>query len=161
MTAISEIAPERDGLIQGALPRIDYRDAFAAPLPAGRFAGIDELARAYFLAQPAWLRAISMNLPGRQALERQLAATTFAVGESIGSWRIWERGADEIVFGESLGFMTYRFSLALRRDEGGESLIAATVASTPGALGKAYFRVVRLLHKRFVRLTLRYALAAR
>jgi hypothetical protein len=159
MIEIREIQPVTDALIQSALPDADYHDAHEVKITSGRFTTIEEFARAYFLAQPAWLRTISMNQPSRAKLERTVNIAKFEPGESIGSWRIYMRNADEIVFGESLGFMTYRFSLRLKRGTDTDTIIASTVAKMNNPLGKMYFAIVRLVHKRFVRLSLANALS--
>lgn len=160
MIDIREIPPLPDALVQSALPAIDYRDALTATIAAGRFSTIVDFARAYFLAQPAWLRTVSMGQPSRAKLERAVNAATFEPGEAIGSWKIYQRNADEIVFGESLGFMVYRFSLSLKHDTQSDTVIASTVAKLNDRFGKLYFSIVKLMHKRFVKLTLTNALAA-
>ncbi|OGQ21516.1 MAG: hypothetical protein A3I05_03680 [Deltaproteobacteria bacterium RIFCSPLOWO2_02_FULL_44_10] len=156
---IKEIAPLPDTLVQSALSGADYRDAFAVDVPSGRYATITDFARAYFLAQPAWLRIISMNQLSRTKMEQNVKSAKFAPGEAIGSWKIYARNDHEIVFGESLGFMTYRFSLSLKQGSQTDTVMASTITKINSRFGKIYFFLVRLLHKRFVRLTLRYAIS--
>ena len=86
--------------------------------------------------------------------------TRFEPGEAIGAWIIYHRNADEIVFGESLGFMTYRFSLSLKHDTQSDTVVVSTVAKLNDRFGKLYFSIVKLMHKRFVKLTLTNALTA-
>ncbi len=160
MIGLREISPLSDALVQTALLNVDYRDAIAATISAGRVATVVDFARAYFLAQPAWLRTVSMNQPSRSKLERAVSAAKFEPGESIGSWKIYQRNADEIVFGESLGFMTYRFSLSLKHAAQSDTIIASTVAKLNDRFGEMYFSIVKLMHKRFVKLTLTNTLTA-
>jgi hypothetical protein len=157
---IREVEPAPDSLVAHALPRIDYRDAIRAYLTKGRFADIDAFVRRFFLSQPVWLRAISMNTPSRARLARAVAATRFEAGDRIGSWRVYDRNQEEIVFGESLGFMMYRLSLRLEQGPEEDAVEASTVVQLSGRLGRVYFAIVRLLHKPFVRTTLRNALRA-
>lgn len=162
MIEIQEISPLSDTLVQAALPDVDYRDALVTRISSRRFATIVDFARAYFLAQPVWLRTISMNQFSRAKIEQAVSMAKFEPGEAIGSWKIYHRNADEIVFGESLGFMTYRFSLCLKHNTYSDSdtIIASTVAKLNNLFGKMYFSIVRLMHKRFVRLTIINTLSA-
>jgi hypothetical protein len=157
---IHEVDPAPDALVAQALPRIDYRDTIQARLAHGRCADIDTFARRFFLAQPAWLRTVSMNTPSRARMAQTVATTRFAAGDQIGSWRIHDRNGDEIVFGESLGFMQYRFSLRLKRGPADDTVEASSVVQLNGRRGRVYFAVVRLLHKPFVRMMLRNTLRA-
>ena len=155
-----DITPLPHSLVFSALPEPDYRDALAAEIPAGTYATITDFARSFFLAQPSWLRAISMNLLSQSKMQEAVTRTNFKPGDAIGSWKIYAENADEIVFGEALGFMTYRFSLSLKRGAPSDTIVASTIAKTNSRFGKVYFSLVKLVHKYFVRLTLRYALSA-
>lgn len=157
---IREVDPPADALVARALPRVDYRDAIQARITKGSLADIDAFARRLFLSQPAWLRAISTNVPSRARMAQILGATRFAAGDRIGSWRVYDRGRDEIVFGESFGFMEYRFSLRLREGAESDAVEAASVVQLSGRTGRAYFAVVRPLHQPFVRTMLRNTLWA-
>jgi hypothetical protein len=151
---VHDVDPASDSLVARAFPKVDYRDAVRAGLPKGRFMDINAFARQYFLAQPAWLRTISMNTPQRSKIVRAVEQTRFQVGDRIGSWQVHDRNEEEIVFGESLGFMQYRFSLRFRPGAEADAVEASTAVRLTGRLGLVYFAIVRLLHKRFVRQTL-------
>ena len=155
---IREIEPPAGMLVQAALPDADYCDAHEARTTPRRFDSITAFSRAFFLAQPAWLRTISMGVPSRSKMEQILATTKFAPGEKIGSWEIFDRDENEIVFGESLGFMSYRYSMCLKHESDADLVTAATVVRLNSGFGKAYFSIALLLHKRFLRLILKNAL---
>ena len=156
-----EVEPAADALVRTALPEPDYRDALRVRVPAGLFSDIDDFAKSFFLAQPFWMRTISMNLPSRAKLENAIEQAGFGPGEKIGSWRIYERNENEIVFGETLGFMTYRFSLRFTETNGEGTVEASTVARLSNILARVYFSVVRLVHKPFIRMALISALKSK
>jgi hypothetical protein len=151
---LQEITPDTKTLVYNALPDSSYHDAIEGQLTPGRFATIDNFCRQYFQAQPLWLSTVSMNVTSRAKLGQMIAGTHFQPGESIGSWKIYDRNKNEIVFGEQLGIMTYRFSLRLEHDAEVDRVIASTSARMNNTFGRFYFSLVRLIHKRFVRLTL-------
>lgn len=74
--------------------------------------------------------------------------------------RAYRRDAREIVFGEPLGFMTYRFGLCYEPGEAVDRLEAVTVARLNSGLGRMYFALVCLVHKRARPQTLRPVHAA-
>ncbi len=155
LTSIQEQPPPTASLAVQDLPQSDYNDTFAAQLPPGEVATVDDLARRFFEAQPGWLRAISMHVPRRTTLDATLAATTFAPGQRVGAWHVRARNEREIVFGESLGFLTYCFTLRLDHSNALDRVTAATRARFDSPFGRFYFSVVRGMHRIFVRMTLR------
>ena len=155
---LQEAEPAADALVRTAFPEPDYQDAFRASIPSGRFSNIDHFVKVFFLAQPGWLRTISMGVPSRAKLEKVIQQKGFRPGEKIGGWRIYDRNQNEIIFGESMGFMEYRFSLRLSEAAGSVIIEASTVVSINSAVGRFYFSLVRLAHKPFVRKALTNAL---
>jgi hypothetical protein len=77
----------------------------------------------------------------------------------VGSWEVVERSDDEIVFGDSLGFMQYRFSFRRIDDEHIEA--ATAVRYRWRRTGRFYFALVRPFHRRFVAHALARVAAAR
>jgi hypothetical protein len=152
--------PGASPLLRATLARIDHQDEIVAPMGRGAFPTIDALAAHFCLAQPAWLRLVSMNVLSRSRLVRDLARTRLERGDRVGSWRVHAKGPDEVVFGEDLGFMRYRFGLRWSRAGGVDELRAVTAIELRSWLGRLYFRVVRLVHERFVRCAVRNAVEA-
>jgi hypothetical protein len=150
---IKETEPNQTSLVYNAFEKIDYRDAFKVSFDKGRFVNIDEFASQYFRSQPLWLRLISMNSFSKEKMEESLKKSNFQIGTNIGSWKIFNRNENEIVFGESMGFMDYRFSMRLDKNTI-DDLEVSTVVTLNSFTGKYYFAVVKLMHKKFVKLSL-------
>ena len=133
----------------------DYRDGFRVET-GGRYATVADFATAYFLNQPRWLSLVSMNLASRQKLKAAIANTDgYQIDTAIGSWKVYDRTEDEIVFGDNMGFMEYRFSFRL--DAAGFVEASTAVKYGWGGAGRFYFAIVKPMHKRFVPISLRAA----
>ncbi|MCF6244490.1 MAG: DUF2867 domain-containing protein [Sulfurovum sp.] len=141
-------------LVNTSLPQIDYSDCFMQHIDKEHFTSIDTFVKAYFESQPRWLVAISMNILSKSRMKKDLKDNHFSVNDNIGAWKIYIRDDKEIVFGDDMGFMEYRFSMQL--DD--TLLRCATVVQYKGQLGKYYFSFVKLLHQKFVLLSLSYPL---
>ena len=77
-------------------------------------------------------------------------------GPQVGSWQVYKRSDDEIIFGDDMGFMEYRFSFYM--DELGNVEAGTAVKFKWARLSRCYFGLVKPLHRRFVPLSLRAAL---
>lgn len=143
-------------LVSTTLPQIDYSDCFMQKVDKKYFTSIDTFVKAYFESQPRWLAAISMNIFTKTRMQKALKDNHFKVDDNIGAWKIYLRDDKEIVFGDDMGFMEYRFSMRLD----GELFQCATVVQYKGKFGKFYFSFVKLLHQKFVLLSLSYPLRA-
>jgi len=141
-------------LVSSALAHIDYSDCFTTVIDTKRFNTIDTFVKCYFETQPRWLAMISMNLFSKKSMKNALKDNHFTTDEYIGSWKIYMRDNNEIVFGDDMGFMEYRFSMRIDDD----TLYVATVVQYKGKMGKYYFTFVKLLHQKFVLLSLTYPL---
>lgn len=141
-------------LVSSALAHIDYSDCFITYIDVQRFSTIDTFVKRYFETQPRWLAMISMNLFSKASMQKALKDNHFTTEEHIGNWKIYKRDNNEIVFGDDMGFMEYRFSMRIDND----TLRVATVVLYKGKMGKYYFAFVKLLHQRFVLLSLTYPL---
>ena len=148
---IAETGPREDTLVYGALPDIGYRDGFEVHYPSVTFANVDDYARRYFLAQPPWLSLLSMHLGSREKIARALDDGGLRLGTSVGGWTIHLRDESEIVFGQDMGFMEYRFGM---RWVDPASTFVSTVCQFKGRTGAAYFAVVKHFHRPFVRYSL-------
>ena len=141
-------------LVSTALAHIDYSDCFTTVIDTKKFHTIDTFVQRYFSTQPRWLAMISMNLFSKASMQKALKDKHFTVGEHIGNWKIYLRDDKEIVFGDDMGFMEYRFAMHIDDD----LLCVATVVQYKGKMGKYYFAFVKLLHQKFVLLSLTYPL---
>ena len=151
---MKKIPLTQDMLVSTALEQIDYSDCFVENIDIKQFKTIDEFVQKYFETQPRWLALISMNMYSKRGMQKALEDNSFSVDDSIGSWKIYLRDNKEIVFGDDMGFMEYRFSMRLDADR----LRVATIVQYKGKMGKYYFSIVKLLHQRFVWLSLTYPL---
>ena len=149
---ITPAEPTPDTLVAHAYASPDYRDAFV--IHGCETASIEEFATEYFLAQPRWLATVSMNLRGHDSVAVAVADANYAEGDRVGSWQLHGRADNEIMFGEHMGFMEYRFSM-LRHDDG--RIEASTTVQYRKRFGSIYFGVVKPFHTRFVQLGLRHA----
>lgn len=57
-SSVTEVAVPRDGLLAGALPRVEYADAYRGPLPAGRRFTPTTAARLVFGSAPRWITTL-------------------------------------------------------------------------------------------------------
>ena len=145
---IKEITPTHDTLASQEFSHIDYHDSFEVK---GEFADIEAFASHYFLSQPSWLSLVSMNLFSTKSIQKAINQSAFKKESAIGSWKIYTRDDNEIVFGDDMGFMEYRFFM-LWVDE--TTVRVGTVVQYKGRFGKYYFALVKLMHKKFVRMSL-------
>lgn len=149
---ITPCTPTPHTFIAGAYEQPDYNDAYIVG-----DANVDDVATfatQFFLSQPAWLAKASMNTPKRQQRIDAIATGDYEVGSAVGTWKVHGRNNDEIVFGEHMGFMEYRFSF-LRRPDG--RVEASTSVQYVRRFGRIYFAIVKPFHIRFVKLALRNA----
>ena len=135
-----------DGLAAGALPRIDYSDAFAVERRRETPADPQVWADAIFHSPPAWVAAL-MGL--RQAL---VGLVGIERGSSE-SFAVLARGGDEVLLGSDSGHLDFR---AVVRTEP-ERVVLSTVVQLNNLRGRAYFGLVRLVHPLVVRSMLRRA----
>jgi hypothetical protein len=145
---IREIIPTLDTLASKEFRHIDYHDSFAVK---GAFEDVDAFATRYFLSQPSWLSLVSMNLFSKDSIQKAIDKSAFKKESAIGVWKIYTRDDKEIVFGDDMGFMEYRFFM-LWVDE--TEVRVGTVVKYKGRFGKYYFAMVKLMHKKFVRMSL-------
>ncbi len=151
---MKKISLTKDMLINTALEQIDYSDCFVENIDIIQFETIDIFVKKYFETQPRWLAMISMNIFSKRGMQKALKNNFFTVNNSIGSWKIYLRNDKEIVFGDDMGFMEYRFSMRLDNNR----LRVSTIVQYKGKMGKYYFSIVKLLHQKFVLISLTYPL---
>ena len=152
---IFTVKPTSGTLVEGQFDTDDYRDAFLVPT-AGRYRDVGEFATFYFLHQPVWLSFVSMNLPSKQRLTKALGDASFQPGSTVGSWKVHARNDREIVFGDHMGFMEYRFSFLMTDD--GDVEASTAVKYRWRRLSALYFTLVKPMHRKFVPISLKAAL---
>ena len=147
---IKEQEINKNTLAYKEFEHIDYADCFV--LNNIKYNNIDDFAKNYFLSQPLWLNIISQGVFSKKSIEDKINISNFGKDTSIGSWKIYNRDENEIVFGDDMGFMEYRFTMIYNKDE--NNVQVATVVQYKGSMGKYYFSIVKLLHKKFVMMSL-------
>ena len=149
---IAPTEPTTGTLIEAAYLAPDYRDAYLVESNHG--VRIEDFATGFFQSQPRWLAKVSMNLGDAISRTDAIADGTYAQGSSVGSWKVHGRSPNEIMFGEHMGFMEYRFSI-LQRPDG--NIEAATSVKYLKRFGHIYFGVVKPFHIGFIKVALRNA----
>jgi hypothetical protein len=147
---IIESDPRKHSLVSTIYDSPDYLDRFVAEVEPNRFATVDEVATAWFIEQPAWIRLISTNTFSTRRISNAVSSGRFQSGTSVGSWQVIDRNDNEIVFGDDMGFMQYRFAFHL--NETADAIEAATAVRYlwPRA-GRFYFMLAKPVHRRFIR----------
>jgi hypothetical protein len=137
-------------LIAGALPRIDYADAFSTPLPTGMTTA-EQLLRACF-GKPSRseraLFAVRDTFAGAAGLKTAVGPASpspqrlpLPIGNVIAKRR------DEILWGLDDKHLNFRSSFIAR--DGLASVV--TVVQLHNRLGRAYFTLIKPIHKLIIR----------
>lgn len=136
-------------LIEACYEAPDYRDAYLVGGPG--IERVEDFATRFFLSQPKWLAKVSMNLGDKESRRSAIDGRDYPKGSAVGTWRVHERNDNEIVFGEHMGFMEYRFSFLLRSDG---RIEASTAVRYLKRFGRFYFAIVKPFHIGFVKVAL-------
>jgi hypothetical protein len=141
-------------LIATALPRIDYADAFSAPLPTG-VANAEQLLRAC-LGKPSRsghaLLAVRDAFAGAAGLKtaesHDPAATTMRARQlPLPIGHVIAERSDEILWGLDDKHLDFRSSFIVRDGMG----IVVTIVQFHNRLGRTYFAIIKPFHKMIVR----------
>ena len=140
-----------DSLVAQALDRIDYSDAFSAPLPSG-VTTAEQLARAIFdRPAPRWVRALfAIRTVGARLVGLKTAPSperSQPRADYIPIGHIYATRDDEVLFGLDDKHLDFRGSFLIR---GGQAIMATTV-KIHGTLGRVYFALVKPFHGIIVR----------
>lgn len=146
---VEATAPSPATLVGASYDDPEYRDAYL--IRTNGEVTVEDFATGFFLSQPTWLARVSMNLGGKQSRRSAIGESDYAIGSTVGSWKVRERAHDEIVFGEHMGFMEFRFSVYLRPDG---DIEASTVVKYLNRFAPIYFTVVKPFHRGFIRIAL-------
>jgi Protein of unknown function (DUF2867) len=163
-----------------SLPRIDFADAFACPLPvlpSGEVHDLDALARAIITTRPGWVDGIfklrdlavrPLRLKTARTI-RELAPDSVGVvddrelrnGSRLGFFRVIDRAKDDLLLGEDDSHLVFRASVQLtdqdtnpERDALGVKKICTLTFTTTvqfkNRVGRLYFVPVKPGHKLIV-----------
>ncbi len=128
-------------LLDGALPRVDWSDAYAVPVPIdGPRHDPQEWADAIFSAPPPWVRAlfgvrqVLVRLVGIEPGGRDVFATV--------DWR-----PDEVLVGVDQQHLGFRASVLVEPGR----VVLSTVVQLRNRRGRAYSSLVRRIHPWVVR----------
>ncbi len=146
--------PAANSLAASIYEAPDYLDCFVVDAPTGRFESVDDVATAWFTEQPWWLRMVSTNTLTKSRVVEAISTDRYRVGTKVGSWQVIDRNDDEIVFGDDMGFMQYRFSFRLEANADQVEATTAVKYLWPRT-GRLYFALVRPFHQRFIKLLLK------
>ncbi len=141
MTRVRAVALPDTPLISGALPRVDWSDAYVVPIPdAARGADAQVWADAIFHEAPPWVRVLFVV---REALVK-------VVGIERGGAHVFDtvsRTKSEVLLGADQEHLGFRASVLTETDR----VVLSTLVQLRNRRGRAYFAVVRLIHPWVVR----------
>jgi hypothetical protein len=151
--------------LNGMYQRVDLADSYAVTLPPGTVHDPELLARCIFERPAPWMRALlgirdfAVRAFGLKTV-RDLRKETGAGVQRIGFFRVYFRGADEIVLGEDDRHLDFRLSVLLQvapQPEQGTLLVMSTVVHCHNKLGHVYLFVIAPFHRLLSRAVLRRA----
>ena len=67
--------------------------------------------------------------------------------------KIFNRNKNEIVFGDDMGFMEYRFSMLYNPNT--NRVEVSTLVHYKSIMGKYYFALIKFMHKKFIIISLK------
>jgi len=138
-------------------------DAYEIRLPDDAVADPEALARFVFAHQAPWV-GVAMRMRDGVMGRFGLKTAKWLKGTSdrrVSIFRIYERGADEIVLGEDDRHLDFRISVlrSVRATHGQEHpyLTLSTVVHCHNALGRSYLAIIAPFHRAIVQSALRRA----
>ncbi len=127
-------------LLAGALPHVDWSDAYAVQVPGGARGDPQHWADAVFHSPPWWIRVL-FGL--REVVVR-------IVGIEGGNSHVFDTvssSADEVLLGTDQGHLAFRASVLVEADR----VVVSTIVDVRNRRGRAYSAVVRKVHPAVVR----------
>jgi Protein of unknown function (DUF2867) len=152
MSKVTDAPIPADALLARALPRIDYSDAYSAPLPSGVTTAA-QLARACFAQPSLWARGLFAVRQGFARLAGLQTATPAHGERLVPIGHVYAVRDEELLWGMDDEHLDFRSSFLVRD---GVATIG-TVVQLHNRLGRAYFAVVKPFHRQIVRRMLRGA----
>jgi 2-polyprenyl-6-methoxyphenol hydroxylase-like FAD-dependent oxidoreductase len=140
---VHAVAVPATGLLAGALPRIDWSDAYQVTIPAGTPIDPQVWSDAIFHSAPGWVRGL---LAARQA-------TVGLIGIDRGRPNTFDTRAgtdDEVLLGTDERHLSFRASVLTQVDR----VVLSTVVQVHNRRGRVYSAIVRVAHPIVVRASL-------
>ncbi|MCO1659174.1 DUF2867 domain-containing protein [Pseudonocardia humida] len=134
----AEVRP--GGLLDGALPRVDFADAFAVAARPGLPDDPQAWADAVFRDPPAWVAAL-------MGVRRALVGLVGIDRGDESAFATLDRTDDEVLLGTDAGHLDFRASVRREPDR----VVLSTVVRLRNRRGRAYFALVRPIHPVVVR----------
>jgi hypothetical protein len=163
---VTECPLPKEYLISHSLPRIDYADVYQIEMPNNTTVTPRDAMVAFFQSFPRSFVALlllrerlatlaGLKTAGRRSYAEHLQELeTFRgeVGERIALFEVLDRSGTELMTGADDRHLDFRLSfIALP----GGTVQLATVVKINNALGRAYFGVVRPIHRFYMRRVMR------
>lgn len=129
-------------LVTQAFARVDYADAYRAPLPLGAPQDVDSVTRAVLASLvPCWRsRDIHERVEARiRELTLQPGTPAFA--------KVYDRSENEILMGADEYHLNFRLSILVSKEGGTGWLTVSTIVQYNNWLGVTYFIPVRVGHQ--------------
>ena|ERR1700744_2278916 len=167
MTILKTNIPEASLLNRSAL-KCDYTDSFQSMI-SDRDNKIkpENIGTAFFSSAPIWVQMLfslrnkivrlfglkdSKNTGRKDMMNKHLSVK----GDLIGSFKIYEKTADEIILGQDDKHLNFRISFFLKNiNEYEKQLTISTIVIFKNLFGKLYFLVVKSFHRIIVPAMLR------
>ncbi|WP_162891275.1 DUF2867 domain-containing protein [Aeromicrobium sp. A1-2] len=137
---VHAVATPKSPLLTGALPRVDWSDAYAVPFPGRPPGDPQDWAAAIFHSPPSWVVAL---LGVREVLVR-------AVGMQRGGSHAFDpvaRSSDEVLLGIDQDHLGFRASVLFEPTR----VVLSTIVQVHNRRGRAYWALVRWVHPVVVR----------
>jgi hypothetical protein len=133
-----------------------YADAYAIDLPPGCADDVDTLTRLLPTSVPRWAdqlmwlrdRIVSVfGLRAGGAIAAPPSSTgRLQPGDTAGTFTVFARSDDEILFGGDDRHLNFRASMLVQRDAGRSRVVLSTVVHFNNWFGRAYFFFVQPFH---------------
>ena len=143
-------------LAASAFAVTSYADAYAIDLPPGCADDVDALMRLLPTSVPRWAdqlmwlrdRIVSVfGLRAGGAIAAPPRSTArLQPGDTAGTFKVFARSNDEILFGGDDRHLNFRASMLVQRDGGRSRVVLSTVVQFNNRLGRVYFFFVRPFH---------------
>jgi hypothetical protein len=143
---VTPVPLPQSSLLAGALPEVDWADAYAVLIPTGPPGDPQEWVEMIFHSPPRWvavLFGVREILVGIVGLERG--------GSEV--FDMVSRTADEVLLGVDQSHLSFRASVRLEATR----VVLSTVVQVHNGRGRAYWALVRRLHPAVVRTMLAHA----
>ena len=155
-----------ESLINSAMERIDYQDAFAIDVPLASDALPEKMPILFFKVFPSWFRGlmylrefiarrIGLKTAHGMDVEQHLNNFTGEVGEAIALFKVMGKNETELLMGENDKHLDFRLSFFAIPKGQSTHMILATTVQFNGWLGKLYFLPVGPIHRLIVPIVLK------